>query len=146
MWRIFELLHLPIAPRALHGRVFGRIAVVPLRRGIVFPRAIPTHWQLSFRVMFAEEDLSYRGAALLARIPAIHHCRNIIKPTRHIHAPAASEHHDGARIGCCHRTHQRILPPGQVEGAVMSLALCRRIKPDGNNDCVRFGSELLCLR
>ena len=47
----------------------------------------------------------------------------LIEPAARIHAAAAGEGDDGVRIGRGHGFDQRVLSPGQREGAVVALAL-----------------------
>ena len=73
--------------------------------------------------MLAEENLGDGRAALLAGILGVQQRGNLVEPAPRIHAAAAGEGDDGVRIGRGDGFDQRVLSPGQREGAVVSFAL-----------------------
>jgi len=64
--------------------------------------------QLAAWVDVAEEDVGQGVALLLAAIPALQHCRNLVEPG-HRDRAAASHHHDRAGIGSSNCLDEQIL-------------------------------------
>jgi hypothetical protein len=94
----------------------------------------------------AEENLGHSSTTLLARIVVVQQNRHVGKPAAHVHAAATGERHNRARIGRGHSFHQRILAPGQREGAIMPLALTGCVEAHRKNYHVRQRCVLFCLR
>ncbi len=121
--------------------------VVVLERWVVFPTAIEADGQLAFGVVLAEEHLRQPPCRLPGRDTRCRASAGTLSSQRRVSMPPPPVRVTmvcglAAAIGF----DQRVLAPGQREGAVVALALGGRIEADGDDDDVGGGCELLGVR
>ena len=141
--RVIE--RLAVGANRVQNRVAAGNAVVVRVRRVVLPVAVEADGQLAFGIVLAEDHFSNSRAAFLARIPGVQQRGNLVEPAAHVHGAAAGERDDGVRILRRDRFNQRVLTPGQREGAVVAFALGRRIEADGNHHRIGELRKLLCF-
>ena len=117
--------------------------IVVLVAGILLPCTVEAHRQFAFGVVLAKQHLRNGVAAFLSGIPGVQQCRHLVQPQRGVHRAARSQRHYRVRIGRGHGLNQRVLSPGQGEGAVRSFALGRSIEAHGDNRHIRGGRKFL---
>ena len=94
--------------------------------------------QLARRSDVAEEDGGQGVALLLAAIPALQHCRNLLEPG-HQDRATAGHHHDGAWIGGDNRAHKQVLLVGQCEAWQVGMLVA--VVPHDDDRHVQLPSE-----
>src|ERR1035437_9126013 len=115
---------------------------VGLGRGVFSPTAVEADRQLALWVVLAEEDLGAGRAAFLAGGGRLRPRGTRGEPAAGVRAAAAGEGDDGVRIDGGGSLDERVLAPGQLEGAVVALAFGGRVEADGHYRDIGRGGEL----
>ena len=95
--------------------VAGRVGIMRVMYGVVFPTSLEGHRQSSGGVDFAKKNPRQGAAALLAGIPSVEDGRHAINPLGHVGAAAGRQHDDCLPVGRADSLDQFVLSEPQFE-------------------------------